>query len=95
MIELIITVILVLFMGGMCFDWIFSGSINPIHRNRQTDNEVPVIGSQPAADGMIRLACPKCGFNSEYDIETLKTQGHIRCTSCGHLFGQDAVIEIE
>ncbi|MFW9918007.1 MAG: hypothetical protein ACFFED_00245 [Candidatus Thorarchaeota archaeon] len=101
MIELIIAGLLVLFMGGMCFDWICSGSINPIYNNRAEHSEgeavpSPLPYSKPLSkEGTIRLTCPMCRLNSEYNVEILKSQGHVKCRRCEHIFGQDTLIEID
>jgi len=98
--EIIIAGLLVLFMGGMCLDWICSGSINPIDEDGKDskDQEVfqplPIYHKQPAKEGMIRLTCPKCRLNSEYDIVFVKTQGYVNCKRCEQIIEHKDPIEV-
>ena len=98
MIEIIITAIIVIVMGGMCFDWIFSGSINPIYANNDGSEQeaisiTPTYRRQPSKEGVIRLTCPKCRFNTEYDTGLVETQVSVICKRCKHLFEHKHIAE--
>ena len=98
--EIIIAGLLILFMGGMCFDWICSGSINPIYEdeNKSTTQETfptrSTYRTPSTKEGMIRLICPTCRLNSEYDIILADAQGYVKCKRCEQIINHKDTIEV-
>lgn len=88
--AIIAIVLAVLTMGGMCFDWSFSGTIDPIYVDGSEPPESKSVESRlperkpPRIDMSKNMVatCPNCGKSVEISASTFQIYGRVKCGYC-------------
>ncbi len=79
--QFIFMVLLIVTAGGWCFDWAFSGTVNPIYVERPpqriSDNDY------------VTISCHVCRNLVTYSLQVMQIAGEVKCGRCGSFITEE------